>query len=102
MLADIVYVSVPRQIRDRVFRFFLFFFINGLVDTIFDISEYSFSPLPMLTYRTIGGVLDMYIFMGLTPDGVVTDYVNVRWLYNFLRAMNFNPKVFLKYNVILL
>ncbi|XP_063403845.1 maltase-glucoamylase-like [Mytilus trossulus] len=36
--------------------------------------EYSFTPLPMLIYRTIGGVLDFYLFIGLTPEGVVYDY----------------------------
>nr|XP_022314501.1 maltase-glucoamylase, intestinal-like [Crassostrea virginica] len=36
--------------------------------------DYAFTPLPMLTYRTIGGVLDFYVFMGPTPENVVQQY----------------------------
>ena len=32
--------------------------------------EVALSPLPHITYRTIGGVLDFYIFMGPTPEDV--------------------------------
>ena len=31
----------------------------------------------MLIYRSIGGVLDFYLFMGPTPEGVVYDYTTV-------------------------
>lgn len=31
-------------------------------------------PAPALTYRTIGGVLDIYVFLGTTPDTVVQQY----------------------------
>nr|KAG5702206.1 hypothetical protein BaRGS_033918 [Batillaria attramentaria] len=40
----------------------------------FKVSDYTFSPLPMLTYRTIGGVLDFYVFLGPSPEGVVQQY----------------------------
>lgn len=30
-----------------------------------------------LTYRTIGGILDFFIFLGPTPDDVVSQYVNI-------------------------
>ena len=34
-------------------------------------------PSPALTFRTIGGVLDFYIFTGPTPDQVVQQYTDV-------------------------
>ncbi|KAJ8305351.1 hypothetical protein KUTeg_015896 [Tegillarca granosa] len=39
--------------------------------------DYSLTPLPMLTYRTIGGILDFYVFMGPTPENVVQKYTEV-------------------------
>lgn len=34
-------------------------------------------PAPAITYRTIGGVLDFYIFLGPTPADVITQYLEV-------------------------
>lgn len=39
--------------------------------------DYAFTPLPMLIYRTIGGILDFYVFMGPEPENVVQQYHKV-------------------------
>lgn len=34
-------------------------------------------PTPALTYHTIGGVLDFYMFLGPNPESVVSQYTEV-------------------------
>ncbi|XP_006887298.1 PREDICTED: maltase-glucoamylase, intestinal-like [Elephantulus edwardii] len=34
-------------------------------------------PAPAITYRTIGGVLDFYVFLGNTPEQVVQEYLEL-------------------------
>lgn len=41
-------------------------------------SEVTLQPAPAVTYRTIGGVLDFYIFFGDTPEQVVQEFLEVR------------------------
>lgn len=57
--------------------------------TSFFFLDYAFTPLPMLIYRTIGGILDFYVFMGPEPENVVQQYhkvtqnteKNIRYIY---------------------
>ena len=41
-------------------------------------SEVTLTPHPAMTYRTIGGILDIYMFLGPTPENVVEQYNAVR------------------------
>ncbi|XP_014807469.1 PREDICTED: maltase-glucoamylase, intestinal-like [Calidris pugnax] len=38
-------------------------------------TKFSLQPAPAVTYRTIGGILDFYVFLGDTPEQVVQEYV---------------------------
>ncbi|NXG00716.1 MGA protein, partial [Sakesphorus luctuosus] len=39
--------------------------------------EFVVQPAPAVTYRTIGGILDFYIFLGDTPEQVVQEYLKL-------------------------
>ncbi|KAJ8280469.1 hypothetical protein GJAV_G00054930 [Gymnothorax javanicus] len=39
--------------------------------------EVTIQPAPAVTYRTIGGILDFYIFLGNTPEEVVQEYLEL-------------------------
>ena len=50
-------------------------------------------PLPGVTYRTIGGVLDFYIFVGDSPEHVVQLYTEVndyQRIYSYCYTNNNN------------
>lgn len=40
-------------------------------------TDVSLQPAPALTWRTIGGILDFYVFLGPDPASVVGQYVEV-------------------------
>ena len=37
-------------------------------------SDIILQPSPAITWRSIGGILDFYLFIGQSPDDVVTQY----------------------------
>ncbi|GAB0193757.1 sucrase-isomaltase, intestinal [Grus japonensis] len=39
--------------------------------------EFAVQPAPAVTYRTSGGILDFYIFLGNTPEQVVQEYLQL-------------------------
>eukprot|EP00073_Rattus_norvegicus_P035843 XP_008761089.1 PREDICTED: LOW QUALITY PROTEIN: maltase-glucoamylase, intestinal-like isoform X1 [Rattus norvegicus] len=39
--------------------------------------DVTFQPMPALTYRTVGGILDFYVFLGPTPEIVTEQYTEL-------------------------
>jgi hypothetical protein len=60
------------------------FFLNS------NAMDVDLQPLPALTYTTIGGIIDLYIFTGPTPQDVIQQYwdiigVNISKFVNSIR-----------------
>lgn len=59
-------------------------FIKGYTVFIcFPIStDVALQPAPALTWRTIGGILDFYVFLGPDPGSVIEQYIEVigQWM----------------------
>ena len=68
------------EISLKRFNVILIFTCYGVVDHLshyYFLLEVLLTPAPSLTYRTIGGVLDFYVFLGSSPEEVVQSYTSV-------------------------
>ena len=45
-------------------------------------------PYPGISYHTIGGILDFYVFLGPSPENVVQQYTEVSYLPSDILAVN--------------
>ena len=63
--------KILHEMTDLLFRYFFFgrfLFIEVTLQP---------SPYPAITYRTIGGVLDFYVFLGENPNHALQQYIHV-------------------------
>lgn len=50
---------------------------DGFITVSYLYSDVVLQPAPALTWRTIGGILDFYVFLGPDPGSVIEQYVEV-------------------------
>lgn len=71
----------PNQNLYGVHPFYLCVETDGNAHGVFLLNsnamEIELGPLPSVTYRTIGGILDFYFFLGPSPEAVVQQYTAV-------------------------
>nr|VZI42159.1 unnamed protein product [Spirometra erinaceieuropaei] len=64
-----------------VHNFFLGLAVDGTAFGIFllnsNAQEVAFQPMPSVTYRTLGGILDFFIFVGPEPQDVISQYLDL-------------------------
>src|SRR4029434_1893314 len=46
-------------------------------DWLLSVSDVVLQPAPAVTWRTIGGILDFYVFIGPDPSSVIGQYLEV-------------------------
>src|SRR4029434_3333327 len=46
-------------------------------DWLLSVSDVVLQPAPAVTWRTIGGILDFYVFIGPDPSSVIEQYLEV-------------------------
>uniref|UniRef100_A0A8C9UM29 Sucrase-isomaltase, intestinal n=1 Tax=Spermophilus dauricus TaxID=99837 RepID=A0A8C9UM29_SPEDA len=71
-------IEIRRKSTGTVILFFALKVSSLIFSCHFPIfSDVTFQPTPALTYRTTGGILDFYVFLGPTPELVTQQYTEV-------------------------
>lgn len=72
----------------------LFLFSSFLI-----LQDVALQPTPAVTYRTIGGILDFYVFLGNTPEQVVQEYLEVILWFLIMTEAVLNSTQKIKFNM---